>query len=174
MIISIAGCRTYFDEMIRATRSRSSRPNHMPSHLDALQTMISVAFRRFLGRLHSVAKQASFDIASGSDFGGLRSDFGRFWEAKMEPKSNFGRLFFDAFFECVSAWISGRFLLISGGSKPRKSQKIACDNKNKSQHASPQFFSNPSTVAELAPTDSTPQVKPKRPPKSHPFTYVSD
>ena len=107
--------------MIRATRRRSSRPNHMPSRLDALQTPAPVAFRRLVGSLHSVAKQASFDIASGSDFGGLRSDFRRFWEAKIEPKSNFGRLFFDAFFECVSASISGRFLLIFGGSKPRKS-----------------------------------------------------
>ena len=64
--------------MIRATRGRSmdgwSRPNHMPSRLDALRTMISVAFRRCVGSLHSVAKQASFDIASGSDLGGLRSD----------------------------------------------------------------------------------------------------
>ena len=30
--------------MIRATRSRSSRPNHMPSHLDALQTKPPVNF----------------------------------------------------------------------------------------------------------------------------------
>ena len=93
--------------MIRATRGRSSRPNHMPSHLDALQTMIPVDSRRLLGSLHSVAKQASFDIASGSDFGGLQRDFGRFWEAKIEPTSNLGRLFFDVFFECVSASISG-------------------------------------------------------------------
>ena len=74
--------------MIRATRGRSRRPNHMPSRMDALQTMGSVDFRRLLGSLHSVAKQASFDIASGSDFRGLRSDFKRFWEAKMEPKIN--------------------------------------------------------------------------------------
>ena len=53
---------------------------------------------------------------------------------------------------------------------PPKSQKIACENKNKSQHASPQFFSNPSTNPELAATHPTPQGKPKRPPKSHPFT----
>ena len=46
--------------MIRATRGRSRRPNHMPSHLDALQTMGSVNFRRGAGNFHSVAKRASF------------------------------------------------------------------------------------------------------------------
>ena len=96
-------------------------PNHMRSQIGGPKVMRPVDFRRFLGNFHSVPKQASFDIAAGSDFGGVRSDFGRFWEAKIEPKSNFGRLFFDAFFECVSASISGRFLLIFGGSKPRKS-----------------------------------------------------
>ena len=51
-----------------------------------------------------------------------------------------------------------------------KSQKIAFENKNKSQHASLQFFSKPPAGPELASTDSTPETKPKRPPKSHPFT----
>ena len=46
--------------MIRATRGRSSRPNHMPGRLDALQTTGTVTFRRFPGSFHSVAKQASF------------------------------------------------------------------------------------------------------------------
>ena len=47
------------------------RPNHMPCHLDALQTMTSVDFRRLPGGLHSVAKQAPFYVASGMDFGGF-------------------------------------------------------------------------------------------------------
>ena len=65
------------------------RPNHMRSHLNALQTTSPVDFRRVPGGLHSVAKQASFNIAFGRDFGGLGSDFGRFWEAKMDAKSDF-------------------------------------------------------------------------------------
>ena len=68
--------------MIRATRSRSSRPNHMPSHLDALQTTSSVNLRRFVGNFHSVAKQASLSVASQSDFGGFSEDLGRVGEAK--------------------------------------------------------------------------------------------
>ena len=65
--------------MIRATRGRSmdgwmdgwSRPNHMPSHLDALQTMIPVDLRRLAGGLHGVAKQASLSVAFRSDFEGF-------------------------------------------------------------------------------------------------------
>ena len=70
-------------------RGRSSRPNHMPSHLDALRTMPSVDFRRFARKFHSVAKQASFYVASGIDFGGFWSDFGRSWEAKMDAEIDF-------------------------------------------------------------------------------------
>ena len=64
--------------MIRATRGRSRRPNHMHSHLDALQAMGPVAFRRVASEVHSVAKRASFYIAFGRDFCGFRIDFGRF------------------------------------------------------------------------------------------------
>ena len=104
--------------MIRATRGRSmdgwmdgwSRPNHMPSHLDALQTPGPVAFRRFVGRLHSVAKQASFNIALPRVFCGFGSNFGRFWEAKMDAEIDFPGIFFDVFFECVFASILDRFL----------------------------------------------------------------
>ena len=46
--------------MIRATRGRSRRPNHMHSHLDALQAMGPVSLRRVPSEVHSVAKQASF------------------------------------------------------------------------------------------------------------------
>ena len=87
-----------------------SRPNHMPSHLDALRTTTSVDFRRGPGAFHSVAEQASFNIASGRDFRGFRKDFGRFWEAKMEAKIDFCEVFFEVFFECVFASILDVFL----------------------------------------------------------------
>ena len=96
--------------MIRGTRGRSRRPNHMHSHLDALQTLSPVNFRRGARGLHSVAEQASFDIASGKDFEGFRKDFGRFSEAKMEAKIDFWEVFFEVVFECVFASILGSFL----------------------------------------------------------------
>ena len=65
--------------MIRATRGRSRRPNHMHSHLDALQAMGPVNLRRLARDFHSVAKQASFYIAVGGHFEG-------FWKAKWLPK----------------------------------------------------------------------------------------
>ena len=68
--------------MIRATRGRSRRPNHMHSHLDALQAMPPVDLRRGGRRFHSVAKQASLYIASGAHFQG-------FWKAKWLPKFDF-------------------------------------------------------------------------------------
>ena len=76
--------------MIRATRGRSRRPNHMCSLFDALQTLGPVDFRRFAGGSHSVAKQASFSIAFWSNFGG----FGR---PKSMPKADFGAFFQFAF-----------------------------------------------------------------------------
>merc|ERR1712078_920399 len=80
-----------------------SRPNHMPSHLDGLQTMPPVDFRRFAGGLHSVAKQASFRVA-------FRSVFGGFWKQKWMPKSDsrafFSMLFLNAFFhrDLINFW----------------------------------------------------------------------
>ena len=82
-----------------------SRPNHMPSRLDALRTTTSVALRRLVGKSQSVAKQASSDVASGRDFKGFRKDFGRFWEAKTEAKIDVSEVFFDVFFERVFASI---------------------------------------------------------------------
>ena len=70
------------DLMIRATRGRSRRPNHMHSHLDALQAMAPVNLRRLPRDFHSVAKQASFYIALGAHFQG-------FWRAKWLPKFDF-------------------------------------------------------------------------------------
>ena len=50
----------------------------MPSQLDALQTPIPVDFRRLAGGFHSVTKQASFDIALGSDVKGFWTSFCNF------------------------------------------------------------------------------------------------
>ena len=97
-----------------------SRPNHMHSHLDALRTTASVNFRRVPGGFHSVAKRASFRVALRSDFKGFWSDFGRFWDAKMEANIDFSDVFFHAFFAyvfCID------FRWFSGGSKPEKSLK---------------------------------------------------
>ena len=96
------------------------RPNHMPSHLDAIQTMVSVDLRRLPGEFHSVAKQASFNVASPSDFGGFGSDFGRFWEAKMEAKIDFLKLFLPSFFRLRFGIDFGSFF---GGSSHEKSLK---------------------------------------------------
>ena len=75
--------------MIRATKGISMdgwrRLTHMRSHMDASQAMPP----RFVGGFHSVAQQASFNIASGSDLKGLWSDLGRFWEAQMDAKRGF-------------------------------------------------------------------------------------
>ena len=66
----------------------------MHSHLDALQAMPPVDLRRGGRDFHSVAKQASFYIAFGTDFQG-------FWKAKWTPKFDFrgflSTLFFTAF-----------------------------------------------------------------------------
>ena len=69
------------------------RPNHMHSHLDALQAMTPVNFRRLPRDFHSVAKQASFYVAFGTDFQG-------FWKPKWLPNSIFEALFFDVIFQC--------------------------------------------------------------------------
>ena len=81
--------------MIRATRGRSRRPNHMHSHLDALQAMPPVALRRGPSEVHSVAKQASFYIALGVYFQG----FWEVWGGQLGGENRFLRVFFDVFFE---------------------------------------------------------------------------
>ena len=81
--------------MIRATRGRSRRPNHMHSHLDALQAMPPVSFRRLPRDFHSVAKQASFYIAFGAHFQG----FWEVWGGQLGVENRFLRVFFDIFFE---------------------------------------------------------------------------
>ena len=96
------------------------RPNHMNSHLDALQTMRSVNFRRGAGDFHSVAKRASFCVALRTNFEGFWIDFRTFWEAKMEAKTDFWEVFFQCFFRMCFCMDFGLFF---GGSKPEKSLK---------------------------------------------------
>ena len=81
--------------MIRATRGRSRRPNHMHSHLDALQAMGPVNLRRLASEVHSVAKQALFYIAFGAHFQG----FWEVWGGQLGVENRFLRVFFDIFFE---------------------------------------------------------------------------
>ena len=95
--------------MIRATSSRSSRPNHMLSLRDSLQTLISVNSRRLPVEFHSVAKQASFETQ-------CFSIFCRFWspgppkmEPKSSPKSNFWLLFCYTFFDYAFGSMFHRF-----------------------------------------------------------------
>ena len=102
---------------IRATRGRSSRPNPLKDQGDSRKALSPGAFRRFLGSLHSVAKQASFRVALRSDFRGFRSDFRRFWEAPMDAKIDFRDIFFRCFFRGGFDSDFGSFLK---GSRPEK------------------------------------------------------
>ena len=97
--------------MIRATRGRSRRPNHMRSPLDALQTPAPGNFRWFSRGFHGVAKQASFYIA-------FWSKIRRFREPKSMPKFDSRAFFFDVIFESVLTSKFGRFLEV-------QNQKIA-------------------------------------------------
>ena len=81
--------------MIRTARGRSSRPNHMHSHLDALQAMGPVNLRRLASEVHSVAKQALFYIAFGAHFQG----FWEVWGSQLGVENRFLRVFFDVFFK---------------------------------------------------------------------------
>ena len=81
--------------MIRATRGRSRRPNHMHSHLDALQAMGPVDFRRLASEAHSVAKQASFYRSIDRFMDGFREVLG----GQLGGENRFFSVFFDVFFE---------------------------------------------------------------------------
>ena len=72
----------------------------MPSHLDALQTTTSwqVPERRETGFVPHRFSEG---------FGGIWSDFGTLWEAKMDAKIDFLGIFFDVFFECIFTLILG-------------------------------------------------------------------
>ena len=80
--------------MIRATRGRSRRPNHMRSLLDALQTPAPVNLRRVPRGFHSVAKQASSKTPFFHGPARFWSDFWKFLEVKMEVKRDSGEVFF--------------------------------------------------------------------------------
>ena len=67
----------------------------MHSHLDALQAMGPVAFRRVPSDFHSVAKPASFHIALGLYFQG----FWEVWGGQLGGENRFLKDFFDVFFE---------------------------------------------------------------------------
>ena len=60
--------------------------------------MPPVDFGRFPGDFHSVAKQASFRIAFGRDFGG-------FWKPKWIAKLTSGPVFFNVVLDCIFASI---------------------------------------------------------------------
>ena len=79
------------------------RPNHMHSHLDVLQTMTSVEFRRVPGSFHSVAQRASSCVV-------FRGDFRGFGRPTWTQKSTFGHYFCDVIFECVFSSSFDRFL----------------------------------------------------------------
>ena len=111
--------------MIRATSSRSterqrdreSRPNHMLSLRDSLQTLISVDLRRLARRFHSIAKQASLSVAFRSDFEGFGNDFGTLWEAKMDANIDFWEVILQCLFRMCFFIDLGSFL------RPQKSEK---------------------------------------------------
>ena len=85
----------------------------MHSHLDALQAMAPVNFRRVPSDFHSVAKQASFNIALGIYFQG----FWEVWGSQLGGENRFLRICFDVFFE-VDVGID--FLSFFRGSKREK------------------------------------------------------
>jgi len=86
--------------MIRATSSRSTRPNHMSNQIDSPKAPRWANFRRGPGALHSVAKQALFRIA-------FRVDFGSENGPKIDEISSFGALRFASAFRAGKSLISG-------------------------------------------------------------------
>ena len=75
----------------------------MRSLFDSPKAMASVNFRRLPGGLHSVAKQASFNIAFGVDLEG-------FGKPRWIPNVDFQAFFFDVILECVFVSNFNRFL----------------------------------------------------------------
>ena len=80
--------------MIRATRGRSRRPNHMRSQIGGPKAMWPVNLRRFAGELHSVAKQAPSKTPFFRVPGRFWSDLGRFGEVKTDVEIDFGMVLF--------------------------------------------------------------------------------
>ena len=91
---------------IRATKGNSMdgwrRPNHMRSQIGSPKAMRPVNFRRGVREFHSVAKQASFYVALGTDFRGFR-------RPNWTPKVDFRAFFFDVISECVFVSNFNRF-----------------------------------------------------------------
>ena len=82
----------------------------MHSHFGSPKGPTPVDSRRFPRGLHSVAKQASFCIASRNDFSRFWNNFRKFWDLNTDAKIDFWIIFCDVFFECVLASIFRRFL----------------------------------------------------------------
>ena len=66
--------------MIAFKRKDARHCTHIHSHLEGFQTMPSVALRRLVGDLHSVAKQPAFETPFIHVPIRFWSDLGRFWE----------------------------------------------------------------------------------------------
>ena len=101
--------------MIRATSSRSTRPNHMSNQIDSPKAPRLADFRRVPGEVHSVAKQAPFRIAFRVDFGGPNPP-------KIGEISSFRALRFTSVFRAAN-------LMIFGGSQGWKSLILLSKNK---------------------------------------------
>ena len=92
----------------------------MRSQIGGPKAMPPVDFRRLAGGLHSFAKQASFEAPIFGVPVRFWSDFGRFLEAKMEPRIDFLDAFLRSFFQMRFGIDFGSF---SGGPNPEKSIK---------------------------------------------------
>ena len=93
------------DRETERQRDRESRPNPLKDQGDSRKAPRPGDFGRGVGRLHSVAKQASFYIALGVHFQG-------FWEALGRPTWR-GKSIFEGFFRCFfrgRCW--HRFLIV--------------------------------------------------------------
>ena len=101
--------------MIRATSSRSTRPNHMSNPIDSPKAPRPANFRRFAGDLHSVVKQTPFRIAFRLEFGGQNGP-------KIDEISSFGALRFTSAFQAAK-------LVIFGGAQSWKSLILLRKNK---------------------------------------------
>ena len=66
----------------------------MRSQIGGPKAMPPVSLRRLPGGFHSVAKQASFNVAVGTDFRGTRRPK---WTPKVDLRAFFSMLFWNAF-----------------------------------------------------------------------------
>ena len=93
--------------MIRATMGTSSRPNHMPSLLDAFLPMLCDDLRASCIASRNRLRPRLRVFASRVDFGAILKGLGK---PKRRSKSILGRFVSDVFFNCASASFWGRFL----------------------------------------------------------------